>query len=872
MNENEFEKKEDAENLVKTAIEKINESMKIAPKIKKPKKELEFSEKSEGALKDISTIVTSLKASHFSTVATKSFTNAVDSLGKYLRTTDSQTIIFASLFTMYLENLGQPVSFYSIARFYECSPISVIQYQNDAVELESKFLVTEVDDSVYAIPRAVSRAIISGDFIPSADDIMGMFDKEEAAPLIEKEPEILDTIKTLANTLKENKIDLERKTPESKTLAEYLGVPEESAMLFAPIFIMNNDNSRRPVSLFEVNRIFQCDIFDTLDVVKRIDLLDPLIKKRILDVADFTDCSVRVANFAEDAILHNKPLPVDGTDSHTKGILSHISSIIVILKKMNFTIDTWVPLDEPVGKLCEYLGTEDRMAAILFASVFTMYHDNLARPVCFNSIADFYQCNPLIVLQYKGKMKWLLEKGCIEEVDSPDDMSTSEYYRIPGYVSDAVIDDKPIPEAVDTKSRNINTFIQQIEKIGDRRMDNGGKIQVLYDGIESKEREHKNVESLENVKKVLPNIRDRALFYDVAAGMMNHMNSEVELMILVNRNSDETTGRQFIANSFMDESNVLFTRELVQFENKASMMDSTVSLTDKAFDLLLGEIEGRFYHKKVSDKQMKTPDKIQEKELFYMPENEKEIRKLYESFKNENLKNLQARLEERKLPKGICVMFYGEPGTGKTETVYQMAKKTDRPIFHVDIGSMRSQWYGETEQKFSKLFTDYKKMCESATKNDEPLPILLFNEADAIFGKRVENAQNGGRVDNTIQNILLEEMERLPGILIATTNIEGNLDKAFERRFLFKIKFAKPNAEIKAKIWKSNIEWLGDGEAAKLASEFPFSGGEIANVVRKITMDEILSGERTPFEQIVEYCRTEKIQSGSSTVGFKSEG
>ena len=876
MDEKEFENKEvseDTENLVKTAIEKINESMKIAPKIKKQKKELEISEKSEGPVKDISTIVSTLKASHFTIQGGKTFTNAVESLGSYLGTNDLQTVIFASMFSMYFENCAKPVSFYSMANYYECGTMTILQYTDVASELEEKFLLTEEDDFFFSVPKQVARSIIANDYIPTSDEIENMLRETESdsapSPLIEKEPEILDIIKSVNKAFKENWDGFGAKTAESRKLAEYLGVPEESAMLFSLLFEMNNDNVRRPVSIFEINKVIRCEVFDMLDKVKRTEYLDPLLKKRILDMTDYSDYSVRVANFVEDAILHNRPLPENGSDAHTNGILSKISTIVVTLKKMNFSIDSWVTLDEPAAALCEYLGTEDKITALIFASLFTMYYDNLARPISFHSLSDFYQCNPLVVLQYREKMKWIVEKGYVEETPNPDDSSAAEFYTIPDFVSEAIINNTPIPALDRQKTRNINTFIHQIEKIGDRRIDSGSKIQVLYDEIERKEREHKNVASLEEVKKVLPNMSDRALFYDVAAGMLNHMNSEVEVMILVNRNSDEATGRQYIIDSFMSETNTLFTRELLQFENKASMMDSTVSLTDKAFDLLLGESEGRFYHKKISDKQMKSPDKIQEKELFYMPENEKEIKKLYDSFGKENLKNLQARLEEKKLPKGICVMFYGEPGTGKTETVYQMAKKTGRPVFHVDIGSMRSQWYGETEQKFSKLFNDYRKMCESAAKNDELLPILLFNEADAIFGKRVENAQNGGRVDNTIQNILLEEMERLPGILIATTNIEGNLDKAFERRFLFKIKFAKPNLEIKAKIWKSNIDWLSEDEATKLAAEFPFSGGEIANVVRKITMDEILSGERTPFEQIVDYCKTEKIQSGGSTVGFK---
>ena len=118
-----------------------------------------------------------------------------------------------------------------------------------------------------------------------------------------------------------------------------------------------------------------------------------------------------------------------------------------------------------------------------------------------------------------------------------------------------------------------------------------------------------------------------------------------------------------------------------------------------------------------------------------------------------------------------------------------------------------------------------------------------------------------------MQNILLEEMENLKGIMIATTNFEDNFDDAFERRFLYKIKFAKPNAEVKSKIWKSNLDYLSDSDALELAKEFNFSGGEIANIVRKITIDEVMDGKKPSKDAIFDYCRKEKIKS-ASVIGF----
>lgn len=99
-------------------------------------------------------------------------------------------------------------------------------------------------------------------------------------------------------------------------------------------------------------------------------------------------------------------------------------------------------------------------------------------------------------------------------------------------------------------------------------------------------------------------------------------------------------------------------------------------------------------------------------------------------------------------------------------------------------------WVGESEKNIKGTFDDYKKKVKQLAK----APILLFNEADAIIGKRQVGAERAvEKMENSILNIILQEIEQLDGILIATTNLPENMDKAFERRFLYKIQFEKPD-------------------------------------------------------------------------------
>ena len=243
---------------------------------------------------------------------------------------------------------------------------------------------------------------------------------------------------------------------------------------------------------------------------------------------------------------------------------------------------------------------------------------------------------------------------------------------------------------------------------------------------------------------------------------------------------------------------------------------------------------------------------------------------LKKSLENNNLLAMQKRLEDKALPKGIAVLFYGAAGTGKTESVYQIAKATKRKIYHVDISETKSMWFGESEKLIKKVFTNYKNLCKTCERHHENTPILLFNEADAIISKRKSvDSGNVAQTENAIQNIILEQMENLDGIMIATTNLCENMDKAFERRFLFKIKFEKPGLTERILIWKDKLSILSDEEAEKIARKYDFTGGEIDNIVRKCEIDEIITGIVPEINKIDELCKHERLATQENHImGF----
>jgi SpoVK/Ycf46/Vps4 family AAA+-type ATPase len=185
----------------------------------------------------------------------------------------------------------------------------------------------------------------------------------------------------------------------------------------------------------------------------------------------------------------------------------------------------------------------------------------------------------------------------------------------------------------------------------------------------------------------------------------------------------------------------------------------------------------------------------------------------------------------------------------------------------VDIPKLRSMWVGETEKNMKAVFEHYR----DCVKKSDLYPILLFNEADAIIGKRKSGAEGAvDKMENSLLNIVLQEMERLDGIMIATTNLEENMDKAFERRFLYKIKFEKPSLEARTQIWRSMIPELKESDVQTLASRYDFSGGQIENIARHYAIDSILHDQSDDaLAMLISHCDSERLESkNTGRIGF----
>jgi AAA+ superfamily predicted ATPase len=251
------------------------------------------------------------------------------------------------------------------------------------------------------------------------------------------------------------------------------------------------------------------------------------------------------------------------------------------------------------------------------------------------------------------------------------------------------------------------------------------------------------------------------------------------------------------------------------------------------------------------------PNKISDIELYYSENELKYLKSITTLLQNrQRFNEVIEKLKSNSISRNISILLFGSPGTGKTEWVKQMARESSRRIMQVEISQVRSKWLGETEKIIKDIFREYETFKQKCTDT----PILLLNEADAIISKRFSiSSSNRSKVENNIQNILLEEIENFDGIIVATTNIVENFDKAFERRFLYKVEISLPDVNTRSKIWNSKIPVLTQDECYVLSQKFNFSGGQIENIMRKSFIDSLTENGETTFESIIELCEQEEI-------------
>lgn len=659
-------------------------------------------------------------------------------------------------------------------------------------------------------------------------------------------------------------------------LADYFKVTKTQAFILANIFSLNYMD--KTVNIYCLSKYFGCD---SLKLLEYNNDLSFLCKKGILSN------SKRNRRYAEEycyvvskeiceAVINN--LPVSGLKNEDVDRFFHVNEVNSKFKTLRIISEVYtessecelsetvfIKLNAQLTYLAEYFKLTN-IQAFLIANIVSLYFKD--ETVDFNCLMKYFECSSFKLLEFADDFKVLCNKGILTTSKSmrnrnyPDEV----VYTVTKEVCDAIINNLSIPELSKPKDENIFDVLEKIYNLGEL---------VVHDPYLSTIELLKNTNQILEDSSHLPLIKkvinmnlapkDNCVFlFLIWRTLCGRTSCNVEdiIKLVFNYSSDKI---MYIQNIIL-KKNELIKNEWIEIEKCNYSNDLDMKLSEKSEAILEEEGINIHFNKNKKSDDIILPDDIKLKPLYYNNEEQKQLSLIKDSLFDEKLKDIQKRLNEKSLPIGVTILLHGSPGTGKTESVLQIAKQTGRELFQVDISECRSMWFGESEKIIKKIFTDYKKHCKRA----KLLPILFLNEADAIISKRKDVfSSNVAQTENMMQNILLQELEIFEGILFATTNMVKNFDAAFERRFLFKVEFAKPCIEIRQQIWKTKLHHLSLNDYEWLAENYCFSGGQIDNISKKCEIFEISNGAPANINDIKEFCKDEQFsKNNKSQIGY----
>lgn len=204
----------------------------------------------------------------------------------------------------------------------------------------------------------------------------------------------------------------------------------------------------------------------------------------------------------------------------------------------------------------------------------------------------------------------------------------------------------------------------------------------------------------------------------------------------------------------------------------------------------------------------------------------------------------------------LCVLFHGPSGTGKTMASSILANELSLPLYRVDISTVLSKYIGETEQNIARLFDRAESMNV----------VLLFDEAEGLFSKRTETKDSHDRHGNLQIGFMLQRIESYPGLVILSTNLLGNMDKAFHRRFRYMIEFPFPGSEERLQLWRkvfpSQVRLDADVDLELLAEKGALAGGAIRNAAISAAFLAARDGTPVKMAHLVKAVRREYDKIG----------
>lgn len=552
-------------------------------------------------------------------------------------------------------------------------------------------------------------------------------------------------------------------------------------------------------------------------------------------------------------------------------ILAHIERVANAFKgsKLNDNNKSKIleSQQKDLHKIADFLSCEEE-EAWLFSIMFAMSISG--KDADLDQLTHYLSCNPFFVVSLLPTLDSLVSKRLLLKNAGYDSKMISTSFHISSEAFSAVSNN-----IARKSSQHFEDIYALIERFNDMIC----------------ERERNNIHTNDFINEFISLIKSQKHFKLIKKVLKLGLSEEETVLLLhlcyvfANENNEadieryiyyvyDSMGAKIRAKKYILSGNSeLFRQELISFVDNSFYGGRELALTDKGIELLFEEDLSLLDKQKSftpKNCQVFEPDKIQPVKLFFNQEEDKQIAQIRQIIAPENLAKVSQKLKALHYPSGMSILLYGAPGTGKTQIAYNLAAQTNRHLLMVDIASIRDKYVGESEKRIKQIFKTYQQACE----HYDNMPILFFNEADALISRRYEVNSSVDQMNNSMQNILLQALEDFEGILIATSNLSQNLDPAFERRFLYKLQFHKPEENTRKAIWQDKMPKLSEKFVEILAHDYDLSGGQIHNIARKYILNELLNdSEELDLVSLKELCELEFLrQQSHKPLGFKSLG
>ena len=507
--------------------------------------------------------------------------------------------------------------------------------------------------------------------------------------------------------------------------------------------------------------------------------------------------------------------------------------------------------------------------AYIFAIIF--YVNLMGESSNLNDLSKYFQTNTFSLLSIVDSIQSLCDKGIVKAKkmrSRHDQLLFNHSYAVGKNISYNILKGKEFPVLEPKKIVTEIELIEAFNNLGVQCIDGEFQSLELDDFVSDLLQTYNHFEAAKLVTDFKLSIEEVVVFYYIIWNTLCGQNG-VDIDSLQGAIFKSRSQQVVFTQSMVQGNNPLVKHELIEYVSTGFMNNFEASPSKKAADKLA---QFDIIIKMPTSRRATVilPDSITEKKLFYGEKENQQLSAVTSILQEEKYTQLVDRMTSKGMPQGVNILLFGAPGTGKTESVLQLAKQSGREIIKVDISNTKSMWFGESEKIIKRIFTDYRDYAKKSTL----CPILFFNEADAVLSKRSSNGSgNTQQTENAIQNILLDELENFSGIFMATTNLMNNLDKAFERRFLYKVEFSVPTETQRTAIWQSKFPTLQRDDCSYLAGNYELSGGQIDNVYRKSEINYILNNENVNLALLKRFCEEEVNHTQSYTqIGFGKAG